>query len=78
MRNPAPDAVAERFAALTGSAGTMDAYRVHRPGASLRDLVGDLVTDYRFLLPSLDLAQRVAAEGGSAFVYQFRRRGAGH
>ena len=71
MAQPDPGKVAERFAALTGDAGTIETYRAHRPGGTVRDLMGDLATDHRFLLPSLDLAQRVAAAGALAFVYQF-------
>jgi para-nitrobenzyl esterase len=71
MAQPDPVDVAQRFAALAGDAETIETYRAHRPGGTLRDLMGDLVTDHRFLLPSLDLAQRVAAAGGLAFVYQF-------
>ena len=37
----------------------------------MRDLFGDLMTDHRFLLGSLELAQRVTANNGMAFVYQF-------
>ena len=71
MAHPNADGVAERFTTLTGSVTMIDTYRVRRPGGSVRDLLGDLVTDYRFLLPSLDLAARVSAAGGEAFVYQF-------
>ncbi len=75
MTSPDPAAVAERFETLGGSAGTLEAYRRHHPGGSLRDLLGDLITDHRFVLPSLDLAQRVRAHGGSAFVYEFNWSG---
>ncbi len=71
MANPDPAQVAERFAALAGSADWLETYRRHHPGASLRDLLGDLISDHRFTLPSLDLAQRVKALGGAAFVYSF-------
>jgi para-nitrobenzyl esterase len=71
MRDPDPAAVAARFEALTGRADGIDAYRRHRPGGTLRDLFGDLMTDHRFLLPTLELAQRVMANGGTAFLYQF-------
>jgi para-nitrobenzyl esterase len=71
MADPDPEAVSGRFEALTGSADAIEAYRKRRPGGTLRDLFGDLMTDYRFLLPSLDLARRVTVNGGRAFVYQF-------
>ncbi len=71
MRDPDPAAVAARFEALTGRAEGIDAYRRHRLGGTLRDLFGDLMTAHRFLLPTLDLAHRVTANGGTAFVYQF-------
>jgi para-nitrobenzyl esterase len=75
MANPDKAAVAERFNVLTGSADTMETYRRHRPGGTLRELLGDVTTDYRFTLPSLDLAQRVNAIGGRAFVYVFNWSG---
>ena len=71
MADPNPAAVAERFGALAGSAEAIETYRLHRPGGTTRDLLGDLITDHRFLLPSLDLALRVTAKGGRSFVYQF-------
>jgi len=71
MVDPDPAAVADWFREYTGSAATIEAYRIHRPGGTLRDLFGDLMTDYRFLLPSLEFARLVTANGGRAFVYQF-------
>ena len=69
----APDAasVTERFTTLTGSADAIEAYRRRRPGGDMRDLLADLVTDYRFLFPALCLAERIARAGRNAFLYQF-------
>lgn len=71
MENPDPGAVAERFATLAGSEDAIEEYRRRRPGARTIDLLGDLVTDYRFRLPSLRLAETIAARGGKAWAYQF-------
>jgi para-nitrobenzyl esterase len=75
MADPDQAAVAEWFEALAGSADAIETYRRRRPGGTTRDLFGDLMTDYRFLLPSLDLAGRVTASGGRAFLYQFNWAG---
>jgi para-nitrobenzyl esterase len=71
MAEPDPAAVTERFSALTGTPDAIEAYRRRRPGASLRDLLGDLVTDYRFLFPVLNVAERLATAGRNTFLYQF-------
>jgi para-nitrobenzyl esterase len=71
MATPDPAAVAERFATLAGGEDAMQVYRRRRPGGDLRDLLGDLVTDYRFLFPVLGVAERLAAAGRRAFLYQF-------
>ncbi len=71
MASPNPAAVAERFATLAGSAGAIEAYRRRRPGGDARDLLGDLVTDHRFRLPLLGLAERIARAGRSVFLYRF-------
>jgi para-nitrobenzyl esterase len=71
MADPDPAAMAERFATLSGRAGAMAAYRLRRPGGATYELLGDLVTDHLFLLPSLALADAVTQRGGRAFVYQF-------
>ena len=68
MDAPDPAVVADCFARL---AGDIDAYRSRRPGATTRDLLGDLVTDDRFLRPSIRLAEAVTAAGGRAHLYQF-------
>lgn len=71
MATPDADAVAERFATLAGRSDAIEAYRRRRPGGDLRDLLADLVTDYRFLFPALGVAERLARAGRNAFVYQF-------
>ncbi len=71
MASPDPVAVAERFAALAGSSGAIEAYRRRRPGGDLRDLLADLGTDSRFLFPQLALAVRLARAGRRVFLYQF-------
>jgi para-nitrobenzyl esterase len=71
MADPDPAAVAERFAALAGDAKAIELYRRRRPGGTVRDLLGDLVTDSVFMLPSFDLAEMVADGGGRVFAYQF-------
>lgn len=77
MAEPDPASVSERFRTLAGSADAIESYRDHRPGGTTRDLLADLITDHRFLLPSLDLALRVSAKGGQAFAYQFDWGGPG-
>lgn len=71
MATPDPAALAERFATLAGSANAIEAYRRRRPDGDLRDLLGDLVTDHRFLFPLLGLAERIARAGRSVFLYRF-------
>jgi para-nitrobenzyl esterase len=71
MAAPDPAAVAERFATLAGSADAIDRYRARRPGASVADLLGDLVTDHMFLFPSLRLADAATERGRSVWVSQF-------
>jgi para-nitrobenzyl esterase len=71
MADPDPEAVAQRFAELAGSADAIDAYRHRRPGGNLRDLLADLLTDHTFLFPQLGLADRLVQAGRRVFVYQF-------
>ena len=71
MANPDREAVAERFATLAGLAEAIEAYRTRRPGASVSDLLGDLVTDHAFLFPSLALADAATARGRDVWCYQF-------
>jgi para-nitrobenzyl esterase len=71
MATPDEAAVAERFGTLAGSAEAIQAYRRRRPGGDTRDLLADLVTDYRFLFPALGVAEKIARAGRNAFVYQF-------
>jgi para-nitrobenzyl esterase len=52
-------------------AGTLTAYRARRPGASNRDLVADLASDQRFLLPAVALLDALAAGGVQAHGYLF-------
>jgi para-nitrobenzyl esterase len=71
MAEPDPAKVSARFEALTGSSDSIERYRRRRPGASLRDLLGDVVTDYRFAFPAIGLAERLHRVGQGAFVYRF-------
>jgi para-nitrobenzyl esterase len=71
MANPPPEAVAERFSTLAGARDAIEKYRDRRPGASVAELLGDLVTDHMFLFPSLALADAATALGRRVFVYQF-------
>ncbi len=71
MATPDPALVAATFARLAGDAAAIEAYRARRPGATTRDLLGDLVTDDMFLRPSIGLADAVTASGGRVHLYQF-------
>jgi para-nitrobenzyl esterase len=67
MQNPPPDALVERF----GGEAALVRYSARRPGASAMDLLADLGTDETFLLPSVRLADAIAARGGNAYAYLF-------
>ena len=71
MANPDPAAVATYFTTLTGTADSMKSYRKRRPGADLRDLLGDLITDHRFIFPAIGLCERLHAANRAAFLYEF-------
>jgi para-nitrobenzyl esterase len=71
MRSPDPKALAARFRALAGHEDAIELYRRRRPGGTVADLLGDLVTDHLFLFPSLVLAQAIGDAGGVAYAYQF-------
>jgi para-nitrobenzyl esterase len=71
MATPDPNATAERFAALAGSADAIEAYRRRRPGGNRRDLLADLLTDHGFLFPQQGLADRLVQAGQHVFLYQF-------
>jgi para-nitrobenzyl esterase len=71
MATPDPEATAERFFTLAGSSEAIDTYRHRRPGADLRDLLADLMTDHGFLFPQLVLADRLVQAGRNVFLYQF-------
>jgi para-nitrobenzyl esterase len=71
MASPDAAAVAERFTTLAGSADAIEAYRARRPGGSVTELLGDLVTDHMFLFPSLKLADAATAKGRDVWCYQF-------
>ncbi len=75
MNPPEPGKLAARFGELAGDPGALAAYARRRPGGSSRDLLGDLVTDHLFLMPSLALAE---AAGAGAHVYQFNWAPAGN
>ena len=76
METPDPAQVAACAARIAGDERAVEAYRQRRPGATGRDVVGDLVTDAMFLRPAIGLAQALAAAGGQAHVYQFDAAGA--
>jgi para-nitrobenzyl esterase len=71
LDDPDPVEVAERFAALTGDAETIELYRRRRPDGTLRDLLGDLVTDAVFRRPAFELAAAAADRGTPVWAYQF-------
>ena len=75
MNPPDPGKLAARFGELTGDPEAMACYARRRPGGASRDLLGDLVTDHLFLMPSLALAE---AAGAGAHVYQFNWAPAGN
>jgi para-nitrobenzyl esterase len=68
---PKPELVAERFAALSGDARAIDAYRRRHPGASVPELVSALVTDHTFLFPAIRLAEAATRAGARIWLYQF-------
>jgi para-nitrobenzyl esterase len=49
-------------------------YRTSRPQASPGDLLGALITDWFFRIPSIRLAEAQARNGGSPYVYEFAWR----
>jgi acetyl esterase/lipase len=63
METPDPAPVAACAARIAGDERAVEAYRQRRPGATGRDVVGDLVTDAMFLRPAIGLAQALAAAG---------------
>ena len=65
------DAIAARFAAVTGDPGALARCQARRPGATTRDLLADLTTQDVFVGPTMRLAEAIAARGGSVFAYQF-------
>ncbi len=69
--DPAPDAVTQRFARVTGDSSTLAAYQASRPGATGAQLMADLLSDVHFVHPSLDLAGRAQVAGGNVHAYLF-------
>jgi para-nitrobenzyl esterase len=49
-------------------------YRTSRPQATPGDLLGALITDWFFRIPSIRLAEAHARNGGSPYVYEFAWR----
>ncbi len=68
---PDPKAVAARFEQLTGDAAAIELYRRRRPGGSVAQLLGDLVTDHLFLFPAIALADAATQAGAEVWLYQF-------
>jgi para-nitrobenzyl esterase len=71
MADPDPALVAAQFSRLAGRAEAIEDYRNRRPGASLVDLISDLVTDFMFLYPSLAFADSITRTGSKAWAYAF-------
>jgi para-nitrobenzyl esterase len=67
------DAVARQFASVLGEAGPAHrrVYEAMRASRRPIDIIGDLMTDLRFRVHSLRFAERQAALGRPAYVYQF-------
>ncbi len=68
---PDPALVAAKFADLAGSAAAIDSYRARRPDGTLRDLIGDLVTDHMFRLPAEEFAAAARTAGARVQTYSF-------
>ena len=68
-----PEALSARNRAERGSGADSRLARLvaRRPAATPADLLGDLVTEDLFLLPSLRLAEAGTSAGRRAYVYQF-------
>ena len=71
MAAPSAAETEAKFAELAGDPAAMGLYQWRRPGGATWELLGDLVTDYVFLFPSLALADAVTRAGGACFAYQF-------
>ena len=71
MAAPDPAVIAERFAALTGSADALARYQARRPGGSLMEWLADVTSDHTFLWPAMRLAGAMAAQGAAVQAYQF-------
>lgn len=68
---PDPALVAAKFAELAGNAGAIEVYRARRPDGTVRDLVGDLVTDHMFRLPAEEFAAAARAAGARVHTFSF-------
>lgn len=67
MKDPPADAVVAGF----GSEVKLARYRARRPGGTALDLLADVATEEIYSRPSLHLAEKIAAQGNSIYVYIF-------
>jgi len=73
VKDAAPEQVSAFFAEMLGADGpaVQDEYRRMRGRATAAALLGDLNSDRRFRMHSLRFAERLAARGHPAYVFQF-------
>lgn len=65
------DASAEAVAAAAGGEEVLARYRARRPGGTPVQLLADLATEEIYLCPATQLADTVAARGGTVYTYLF-------
>jgi para-nitrobenzyl esterase len=69
MADPPAEAVTALF--QSRGADVFERYRARRPDGSTMDWLADLASDENFTLPSLRLADAMAAHGARVFAYRF-------
>jgi len=67
MQDPPADAVVAAF----GSEVKLAHYRARRPGGASLNLLADVATEEIYFRPSMQLAERIAAQGNSVHAYIF-------